>query len=64
VVELVGRAVDARLVQRHVDVDDRRRQRLSLTAEGNRKLARLTPAHQAELRRFRDEMSTLLLDLG
>ncbi len=64
VVELVGRAVETGLVRRHVDVGDRRRQRLAVTAEGNRKLARLTPAHQAELLRFRDQMSTLLNGLG
>lgn len=64
VVELVDRAADAGLVTRHVDPDDRRRQRLSLTGKGSRVLARLSAAHRVELRRFRDEMRDLLRDLG
>ena len=64
VVELVTRAVDAGLVLRRVDPDDRRRQRLALTAKGSRKLARLSASHREELRRFRDEMSDLLRELG
>ena len=62
VVELVDRAVDAGLVVRRVDVDDRRRQRLALTKHGSAKLARLAPLHQDELRRFRDEINLLLGD--
>jgi len=64
VVELVGRAVDAGLVRARVDPADRRCQRLVLTARGRRKLSALAPAHQAELRRFRDETSVLLHELG
>ncbi|HEV3226307.1 MAG TPA: helix-turn-helix domain-containing protein [Acidimicrobiales bacterium] len=63
VVELVDRAVEAGLVVRRADPDDRRRQRLGLTARGSRKLARLSAVHREELRRFRDEMSALLRDL-
>jgi DNA-binding MarR family transcriptional regulator len=62
-VELVARAVDAGLVVRRVDSHDRRRQRLSLTPRGSRKLERLTAVHRDELRRFRDEMSDLLREL-
>jgi DNA-binding MarR family transcriptional regulator len=64
VVELVDRAVAARLVRRETDSDDRRRQRLSLTATGARKLERLSSAHRAELRTFRDQMRDVLQDLG
>jgi DNA-binding MarR family transcriptional regulator len=64
VVELVARAVDGGLVRRRVDRVDRRRQRLTLTAKGSEKLARLTTAHRDELRRFRDEMSEVLRELG
>ena len=63
VVELVDRAVESGLVTRRVDQDDRRRQRLTLTAKGSRKLARLTAAHREELRRFRDEMTEVLRKL-
>src|SRR4051812_22429656 len=55
-VELVNRAVDAGLVSRDTDIDDRRRQRLSLTREGERVLASLSATHREELRRFREEM--------
>ena len=64
VVELVDRAVDAGLVTRRVDRDDRRRQRLALTPKGTRKLARLSAAHHEELRRFRDEMTAVLRQLS
>ena len=63
VVELVDRAVDAGLVTRRVDPNDRRRQRLALTAKGARTLARLSAAHREELRRFRDEMTEVLRKL-
>lgn len=64
VVELVDRAVAAKLIRRATDVNDRRRQRLSLTVTGSRKLERLSAAHRAELRRFRDEMREALEQLG
>jgi len=60
VVELVDRAVEAGLVTRRVDRNDRRRQRLALTAKGARTLAHLSAAHREELRRFRDEMTEVL----
>jgi DNA-binding MarR family transcriptional regulator len=63
VVELVARAVEAGLVTRQVDADDRRRQRLGLTPRGRRVLERLSATHRDELRRFRGEMSELLREL-
>ncbi|HZQ85582.1 MAG TPA: MarR family transcriptional regulator [Acidimicrobiales bacterium] len=63
-VELVDRAVDAGLVARETDVDDRRRQRLSLTRDGERVLASLSATHREELRRFREEMAEILRELG
>jgi DNA-binding MarR family transcriptional regulator len=63
VVELVDRAVDAGLVVRRADPDDRRRQRLALTAKGARTLARLSAAHREELRLLHDELFEMLRDL-
>jgi DNA-binding MarR family transcriptional regulator len=63
-VELVDRAVEAGWVERHTDPADRRRQRLTLTARGDRALATLSAAHREELRRFREEMADLLRELG
>ena len=63
-VELIDRAVEAGLVARETDTDDRRRQRLSLTREGSRVLASLSETHREELRRFREEMADLLRELG
>ncbi|MFT3855381.1 MAG: MarR family winged helix-turn-helix transcriptional regulator [Ilumatobacteraceae bacterium] len=62
-VELVDRAVDAGLITRNPDPEDRRRQRLVLTDRGADVLASLSDAHREELRRFRDEMSDLLDEL-
>ena len=62
VVELVDRAEDSGLVRRRVDSHDRRRHRLAVAMKGERKLARLATAHQAELLRFRDEINLLLGD--
>jgi DNA-binding MarR family transcriptional regulator len=64
VVELVDRAVAAHLVRRSTDAQDRRRQRLSLTATGSKTLERLSAAHRSELRAFRDRMSDVLQELG
>jgi DNA-binding MarR family transcriptional regulator len=64
VVELVDRAVAAKLVRRKTDVHDRRRQRLSLTATGSKTLERLSAVHRAELREFRDQMNDVLQQLG
>ena len=63
-VELVQRAVDAGLLERHVDAEDRRRQRLALTAGGEAVLDSLSQAHGQELRRFREEMAEVLIELG
>jgi len=62
-VELVDRAVEAGLVLRRTDPEDRRRQRLTLTREGERLLASLSAAHREELRRFRAEMADVLREL-
>jgi DNA-binding MarR family transcriptional regulator len=62
-VELVDRAVEAGLVGRATDVDDRRRQRLVLTGRGAAVLESLSAEHREELRRFRTEMSELLNEL-
>jgi DNA-binding MarR family transcriptional regulator len=50
VVELIDRAASAGLVERHADPGDRRLIRVRLTAGGETKLSRLTPAHLDELR--------------
>lgn len=49
-VELVGRAAAAGLVERYADVGDGRVTRVRLTADGEARLSRLTPAHLGELR--------------
>jgi DNA-binding MarR family transcriptional regulator len=63
-VELVDRAVDAGLLDRQLDEHDRRRQRLALTAKGEAVLQSLSKSHREELRRFREEMSEVLQELG
>ena len=63
-VELVDRAVEADLVVRELDPDDRRRQRLALTPHGAAVLAGLSVAHRDELRRCRQEMAAILHELG
>jgi DNA-binding MarR family transcriptional regulator len=52
-VELVDRAVAARLVRRVADRDDDRVVRLRLTEPGARRLRRLSALHLGELRRLR-----------
>lgn len=59
-VELVDRAESTGLVRRLPDRADRRRQRLQLTALGQRKLAELSALHREELRRFHDNSLTHL----
>lgn len=61
--ELVGRAVDNDLVRRRVDPADHRRVLLELTDRGEQLLAALTEQHRDELRRFRDQLLPVLLDL-
>jgi DNA-binding MarR family transcriptional regulator len=63
-VELVDRVVEAGLLERQVDGRDRRRQRLVLTASGEELLGSLSTSHREELRRFREEMSEVLQELG
>lgn len=63
VVELVDRAVEAGLLERSVDPDDHRVVRLSLTDEGNRKVAELAAAHLEELRLLRDHLSAIWEEL-
>ena len=63
-VELIDRAVEAGLVERETDADDRRRQRLTLTRHGARVLSSLSATHREELRRFREEMVGVLRELG
>jgi DNA-binding MarR family transcriptional regulator len=62
-VELVDRAESAGLVKRTPDLDDHRRQRLSLTRRGANRLDALSALHREELRRFREEGFTSLRDL-
>ncbi|MDQ6839595.1 MAG: MarR family winged helix-turn-helix transcriptional regulator [Actinomycetota bacterium] len=54
-VELVDRAVVAGLVRRHPDPQDGRRQRLTLTDAGEKKLAALAAVHVEELRRLGED---------
>jgi DNA-binding MarR family transcriptional regulator len=63
-VELIDRAVLAGLVDRRVDREDKRRQRLVLTRRGETILASLSKTHRDELRRFREEMAEVLRELG
>lgn len=62
-VELVDRAEKAGLLHRIPDPDDHRRQRLTLTEEGETKLDALSTLHREELRRFREEGFTPLRSL-
>jgi DNA-binding MarR family transcriptional regulator len=48
-VGLVGRAAAAGLVERYADAEDGRITRVRLTADGEARLDRLTPAHLGEL---------------
>jgi DNA-binding MarR family transcriptional regulator len=58
--ELVARAADNGVVQRHVDPDDARRTLVSTTELGRARLEELSQLHRRELRRFRTEMNDLL----
>jgi DNA-binding MarR family transcriptional regulator len=62
--ELVGRLVDANLVRRETDPDDRRRQRILLTAKADHLLQRLTETHLAELRSMAPNLIALLEELN
>ena len=58
-VELVDRAVAAGLVERRQDGGDLRAVRLSLTADGADRFARLSALHLEELRRFAPQLEAL-----
>lgn len=58
--ELVARAVDNGVLERHVDPDDARRTLVATTALGRARLEDLSVLHRRELRRFRTEMHQLL----
>ncbi|MFP5488306.1 MAG: MarR family winged helix-turn-helix transcriptional regulator [Acidimicrobiia bacterium] len=58
--ELVARAVEAGLVERHDDPHDGRRTLVATTAAGRAHLEQLSMLHRRELRRFRSEMNDLL----
>jgi DNA-binding MarR family transcriptional regulator len=63
-VELVDRADAAGLVRRQRDKDDHRVVRLRLTANGARRLERLSSLHLEELRRLAPQLSELSEGLG
>ena len=62
-VELVDRAERAGLVARSSEDDDQRVVRVSLTAEGRRRLESLSAAHLEELSRIRPRLDALWGDL-
>jgi DNA-binding MarR family transcriptional regulator len=59
-VELTDRLVEAGLVLRLPDLDDRRRVRLGLTPNAERRLAGLSAIHLEELRRLRPALLQIL----
>ncbi len=61
--ELVGRAEGRGLVSRSADPVDHRRALLTLTPEGEAKLAELSMLHRHQLRRFRRDMNNVLREL-
>ena len=63
-VGLVDRLEGLGLVRRHADAADRRRVLVSITARGERTLARLAAAHRAELRAMAPTLRRLLRSLG
>lgn len=58
-VELVDRAEKAGLAERRQDADDHRVVRLRLTAEGDKRIGRLSRLHLEELRRLGPLLSAL-----
>jgi DNA-binding MarR family transcriptional regulator len=62
-VELVDRLVDAKLVERLVHDEDRRSVLLRLTPKAEKKLAKLSSVHMAELTRRGPELVRLLRGL-
>jgi DNA-binding MarR family transcriptional regulator len=63
VVQLVDRAAELGLVARAQDERDRRVTRVALTPLGERTLRTLTAEHRDELRRLRDDLTTVLANL-
>ena len=61
--ELLDRAVANGLVARHDDPEDGRRVLVRLTPDGERHLRDLTVLHRDELRRFKQEMNSVLREL-
>lgn len=59
-VELVDRLVEAGLIVREHDAEDRRRVRLELTSSAERRLAELSTSHLIELQRMRPALLELL----
>ncbi|HZD89240.1 MAG TPA: MarR family transcriptional regulator [Pseudolabrys sp.] len=59
-VELANRLVDAGLIARVTDVDDKRRVWLKVTAQGEARLAALSKIHLEDLRRMREVLRRLL----
>lgn len=64
VVELINRLMESGLVSRDHDKADARRVLLSLTAQGERRLATLSISHLEELRRLRQTLKSLLATLS
>jgi DNA-binding MarR family transcriptional regulator len=62
-VELVNRMAKAGLVVRRVDASDRRRIFVSLTAEGERRLRKLSKAHLDELNALGRQLTAMLRNL-
>jgi DNA-binding MarR family transcriptional regulator len=60
-VELVGRATAAGLVERYADAEDGRIIRVRLTANGEARLSRLTPALLGELRTLAPVLDQLVV---
>jgi len=58
-VELVGRALAAGLIERVTDEDDHRIVRLTLSADGERRLAALSRQHLEELARLAPQLKPL-----
>jgi DNA-binding MarR family transcriptional regulator len=62
--ELVRRAEQAGLLVLEVDPEDRRRQLVRLSADGDARLEALTQRHRDEARRFRTDVQGALRALG
>ena len=61
--ELAGRLMEAGLVTRLVDADDRRRHTLALTERAESLLGQLSLAHMSEIRSMAPALEALLRDL-